>query len=178
MFSVIVRPMVLPTIAAAIGPRAIPMSLTKGAPRAKPLNIVEKGFLYLAALAAAVSLGRWLYTAVVGHFKALSPQSYEEANAVPDVLGLHHLVFLISAIVFLHLWEKSLPWRETLYYASGVVAVACLALCVLYPLCVFRNWIPDTHVRSHLIPISLGYFIAALVWARQREKRPAAGAAP
>ena len=38
------RPMVFPTMAAAIGPRAMPTSFTKGAPRARALeNLIFKG---------------------------------------------------------------------------------------------------------------------------------------
>ena len=38
-FSSIARPIVLPTIAAAMGARAMPTSFTKGAPSASPLKI-------------------------------------------------------------------------------------------------------------------------------------------
>jgi len=51
------------------------------------------------------------------------------------------------------------------------VALVCLAMCVLCPLGVFVQWIMDEHVKSHLIPLSLGYFIAAIIWLRQREKK-------
>jgi purine-cytosine permease-like protein len=160
----------LPELVEEPGPAPAPAPAPKAAVEAKPLNLVEKGLVYLSALAGVVSLGYWLVTAVQGHFKALRPRSYEDLSAVPDELTYHHLVFLVSAVIFLHLWEKSLPWRPTLYYASGLVALVCLAMCVLCPLGVFVQWIMDEHVKSHLIPLSLGYFIAAIIWLRQREK--------
>jgi hypothetical protein len=95
-----------------------------------------------------------------------------------DELGYHHLAFLIGAVVFLHLWEKSLPWNRTLYLASGLMAVACLAACVWYGYCVFSHTMDSDPARSRLIPVSLGYFAAALVWLRQRKKKGWSQSAP
>jgi hypothetical protein len=137
------------------------------------LSPVEKGLLYVAGLTAFASLGYWIGSAVY-RFLTLKVRSYGDMHIAADELDFHHLVFLISAVIWFHLWEKSLPWNRTLYLASGLTALACLGLCVLFPVCGLLSWLMPDIIHSHLITVTLTYFVAAIVWMRQREKRKAA----
>jgi hypothetical protein len=53
-----------------------------------------------------------------------------------------------------------------------------LAACVWYGYCVFSHTMDSDPARSRLLPVSLGYFAAALVWLRQRKKKGWSQSAP
>ncbi|MGQ9574762.1 MAG: purine-cytosine permease family protein [Thermoguttaceae bacterium] len=154
-------------------PRLMPAPPATDGPAARVarLSAVEKGLAGAAGLAALGSLAWWIGAALYNQM-TLEIRQYEDLDIVPDALGWQHLVFFASAAVWLHLWEKSRPWKRTLYMASGLVAAACLALCLFFPFCVYMSWVMPSHVRSHLVSLTAAYFVAALVWLRQREKKP------
>jgi NCS1 family nucleobase:cation symporter-1 len=65
-----------------------------------------------------------------------------------------------------------------LYYVSGIVALVCLALCVVLPLLVFAGGMEAPLLKRLLIWVTLVYFAAAVTWIGQREKRKSTPATP
>jgi len=63
------------------------------------------------------------------------------------------------------------PSNPRLYYYAGGLALACLALCLVSSFCVFRSYMLIGQFKFHLIFITIAYFVSAVVWMNQREKR-------
>ena len=159
----------LPELAEEPAP-GMPPAVRENVAGAVRLSVVERRVMLAAAVLAAVSLAYWLGSLTYAYFTR-EARYYGDVQSPLDELGYQHLAFLIGAVVFFHLWEKSLPWNRTLYLASGLMALACLAACVWYGYCVYSHAMDPDPARSRLIPVTLGYFAAALLWVRQRKKR-------
>lgn len=68
------------------------------------------------------------------------------------------------------------PPATGLYYGSGLVALACLALCLVLPMMVFAGSLGPETFKNLLIGITLIYFVSGTIWISQREKRKPASA--
>jgi cytosine permease len=65
------------------------------------------------------------------------------------------------------------PAQSRLYWFSGILAVACLAMIVGFAWAVFSHVMLPEEYRQHLLYLTLAYFAAAVVWLRQRNRRSA-----
>ncbi len=160
-----------PELPAEPPPKARPAVLPQASADSVGLSLAERFLLAIAGVAALTSLALWVW-GNVSDVSNLGPHA-ENMAYIPSVLGYLPLTFYFSAAVWLHLWEKSLPRRPLLYTASGAVALTCLILCVAFPAATFLGWTTRAQLHSHLVLLTIIYFLSGVVWMRQREKRPA-----
>lgn len=137
----------------------------------EPLSAAGRVTMYVAGIVALVAVLPWLVSLVLS-----SPGMVEVPSSVASVarqLATYAQILLVlGAAVWLHLWEKSSAWSPRVYWSSGALAVAALAVASGLAWAVFQGWIPLSDFKRYLALPTLVYFAAGIVWMRHREKRP------
>jgi len=140
-----------------------------------PLGRIESALSYASGIAAIGLLGWWVIGDVVGTLTAAKEELAAQAVRAPELpqaLGPLQLAFFLCAAVWFHFREKSMAWDWTLALGTGIMAVASLVLCLGYSVSVFLGYTEARAFRTHLVVLSIVYFISSVVWMRQWEKRP------
>ncbi len=140
--------------------------------RAGPLSRIEYALYYASGLAAIGILGFWVVGDFVRTVLSAGKEAVAEAPSTTPTFGPLQLAFFAAAAIWFHFREKALAWDWTLALGTGVLALASLILCLGYGVSVFLGFTAAEAFRSHLIVLSIVYFIASVVWLRQWEKRP------
>jgi len=135
-----------------------------------PLSAAGKAAMYLAGIVALVAMLPWLVSLVLSN-PALVEVSSSLAAAARQIASYAEIVLVVGAAVWLHLWEKSRAWSTRVYWISGTVAAAALAVALGLAWAVFQGWVPLSDFKRYLIMPTVVYFAAGIIWMRHREKR-------
>jgi len=136
------------------------------------VSTVETVLGYASGMVGIGLLAWWVVADLVSTLSAGGEAPAATALAASHAFGPLQVAFFACAAIWFHFREKSMAWDATLAFGTGALALATLLLCLGYSVSVFLGYTTAQAFRTHLVVLSIVYFISSVIWLRQWEKRP------
>lgn len=136
------------------------------------VSTIETVLGYASGMVGIGLLAWWVVADLVSTLSAGGEAPAVTALAASHAFGPLQVAFFACAAIWFHFREKSMAWDATLAFGTGALAVAALLLCLGYSVSVLLGYTAPQAFRTHLVVLSIVYFISSVIWLRQWEKRP------